>query len=218
MSKYEKLNFNNQSLNIDNILTPGESILWKGKPKKSAFIINKSIVMLPFALLWLSFDIFFIINFVFWGQFENILIFIIPFFAFHLMPVWIWLANVLTANRRWKNTKYIVTDKRIIIQSGFIGTDYKTLYYKDISNVHLNIGVIDTFLKVGDIYFDTTKTSQSNTNIAANTQAFLDIEDAYELYQKLQKVVLDIQTDIEYPNDLRPETNKGYNTKYDGNF
>lgn len=75
---------------------------------------------------------------------------------------------------------------------------------------------------VGDIYFDTTSSSigipTNNPSSQGNPQAFLDIENAYELYPKLQKVVLDIQTDIEYPNDLRPKENKGYRTKYTGKF
>lgn len=131
--------------------------------------------------------------------------FIIPFFALHLMPVWIWLSNVLTAKKNWENTEYYVTDKRIIIESGFIGMNYQTIYYKDIKNVYLRIGVIDKLLKVGDIYFDI------NQN---RTQFFLDLENPYELYTKLQKIVLDIQTDIEFPNNLRPNENNGYNTKY----
>lgn len=64
---------------------------------------------------------------------------LVLFFAFHLMPVWIWLGNVLTANKKWKNTKYYVTDKRIIIQTGIIGASYDTIYYKDIKNVSLKV-------------------------------------------------------------------------------
>ena len=47
-------------------------------------------------------------------------------------------------------------------------------------------------------------------------QAFLDIENPQEIYSRLQKIVLDIQTDIEFPNALRPDENPGYNTKYKG--
>lgn len=208
MSKYEQVSNSFKENNINNILVDGEQVIWSGKPKKSAFVINKCCTMLPFALIWLLFDSMFIFMFIGTGE-SKMLWFIIPFFALHLMPVWIWLSNVLTANKKWKNTEYVVTDKRIVIMSGFIGMDYQTIYYKDIENVYLKVGVMDKLLKVGDIYFDT------NDRVKA---AFLDIEDAYELYPKLQKVVLDIQTDIEYPNNLRPKENDGYNTKYNSNF
>ena len=205
MSKYEKANKNFEKINVNDVLVNGESIIWSGKPKKSAYIINKFFTMLPFAIIWLMFDSIFIISFIASGSFMEMLWFIISFFALHLMPVWIWLSNVLTAKKNWKNTEYYVTDKRIIIESGFIGMNYQTIYYKDIKNVYLRIGVIDRLLKVGDIYFDI------NQNRA---QFFLDLENPYELYTKLQKIVLDIQTDIEFPNNLRPNENNGYNTKY----
>ena len=202
MSKYD--DFSTSESNISNILTDGEEIIWKGKPKKSAFIINKALTMMPFALIWLMFDGAFLAVAFSNGIPKQMLYFIIPFFAFHLMPVWIWLSNVLTAKKRWDNTEYIVTDRRIIINTGFIGMNCETIYYKDINNVQLKVGVIDKLLKVGDIYFDTSK---------GVAQSFLDIENAYELYPKLQKIVLDIQTDMEFPNDLRPQENHGYDTK-----
>lgn len=207
MSKYENLSFNTSSTNFEHMLTQGEQLIWSGKPKKAAFIINKSLTMLPFALIWLLFDSTFIVAMFSSNMPKESLFFIIPFFAFHLMPVWIWLSNVLTAKKRWDNTQYAVTNKRIIINTGFIGMDYQTIYYKDIKNVNLKVGVIDKLLGVGDIHFTLNE---------GTSQSFLDIENAYEIYPKLQKVVLDIQTDIEFPNDLRPDENHGYNTKYKG--
>lgn len=212
MSKYEKsIDYEPEEKSP---LIPGEELIWSGKPKKKAFIINKSLFMLPFALLWLAFDSFMIITMFSTGAISEMLFFIIPFFLFHLMPVWIWLGNVVTANKRWKNTKYYVTDKRIIIKNGFFAENYQTIYYKDIRNVNLSIGLIDKLLGVGDIHFDVTRGNVYNGQPHMGA-AFLDIEDSAYLYQKLQKVVLDIQTDIEYPNALRPETNPGYNTKYE---
>lgn len=214
MSKYERVM--SYQTNSPSPLVEGEQLLWSAKPKKSAFIINKVLAMMPIALLWLGFDSIFIIAMISSGQIKEMLFFIIPFFAIHLMPVWIWLANVLTASKKWKNTKYYVTDKRIIIQSGFIGTDYQTVYYKDIKNVNLKIGLIDKLLGVGDIYFDLGVYVGSNNKSATLKNAFLDIEKPYEIYPKLQKIVLDIQTDVEYPNALRPNQNPGYNTQYRG--
>lgn len=211
MSKYDKTIIYGDK--EENPLVAGETLIWSKKPKKSAYIINKIITMMPFALLWLAFDSFFIFSMVKTGEITEMLFFIIPFFALHLMPVWIWLGNAISANRKWKNTKYYVTDKRIIIQNGFIGENYQTIYYKDIQNIDLRVGIIDKMLNVGDIYFDLSYHSSNNKSV---TTAFLDIENAVEIYGKLQKVVMDIQTDIEYPNALRPNENPGYNTKYNG--
>ena len=213
MSKYDGLD-NELNYGI-NPLVEGETLIWKAKPKKSAFIINKSITMAPFAILWLAFDSSFITMMFKSETPTEMLWFIIPFFALHLMPVWIWLANVLTASRKWRNTSYYVTDKRIIIENGFVAGNFQTIYYKDLTNVSLHLGVIDKMLGVGDIYLETVGGNyvQNGRNLVAQT--FLDIENPQEIYPKLQKIVMDIQTDIEYPNALRPGENPGYNTKYE---
>ena len=97
------------------VLDPYENLIWMTKPKKNAFILNKVLGMMPLALIWLAFDSFFI------AQMANVggsmMLFTGIFMLLHLMPVWIWLGNVITANRRWKNTVYYVTDKRILIQT-----------------------------------------------------------------------------------------------------
>ncbi len=207
MSKYEKMSAGAEPFNIKEVLTQGEELLWSGRPKKSAFIINKTVTMLPIAIVWLALDLSFIIPIFSAGLFGQTWFFMIPFFAIHLMPVWIWLGNVLTAKKKWDRTQYAVTDRRIIIQTGLWGMNYESIFYKDISNVQLRVGLIDRLLKVGDIYFQIAK---------GGTQSFLDVENVYELYPRLQKTVMDIQTDIEYPNDLRPLENRGYRTKYKG--
>ena len=213
MSKYD--NFMNYEEDLTNPLVEGETLIWSSKPKKSAFIINKILTMMPIALIWLFFDGFILTQIISTGQIKEMLFFVIPFFALHLFPFWMWLGNVLTSNKKWQNTKYYVTDKRIIIQTGLVGVNYQTIYYKDIKNVNLRIGIIDKLLGVGDIYLDLgTYTTSKGTSTIGN--AFLDIENPHEIYPRLQKIVLDIQTDIEYPNALRPDNNPGYNTKYNG--
>lgn len=213
MSKYNKIM--SYDSNLNNPLVDGEELIWSAKPKKSAYIINQVLIMMPFALLWLAIDSSFIFTMFASGEMSSMLLVVIPFFALHLMPVWIWLGNIITSNRKWKNTKYYVTDKRIIIQNGLIAENYQTIYYKDIKNVSLRIGLIDKLLNVGDIYFDLGHYMRGqNTKVVS--AAFLDIDNVRDIYPKLQKIVMDIQTDIEYPNALRPDNNPGYDTKYNG--
>ncbi|MGD9901617.1 MAG: PH domain-containing protein [Spirochaetales bacterium] len=204
---------------IEDILLKNETILWRGKPKKNAYILNKIFTMLPFALIWLAFDSIFI-----WAAITDpgmpfvARIGILAFIALHLLPFWLWLANVLTAKKRYEHIEYVVTDRRILIRSGFIGIDFQSINFKDISNVNLRVGLFDRLFKVGDIYFYTNnpKTSSQNVGNRESSDVFFDIENPYEIYSKIQKIVLDIQTDIEYPNALRPESNPGYNTQYKG--
>ena len=192
------------------VLAEGEEVLWEGKPKKGAFIATKSLTMFPIAIIWLMLDLGFIASSIMEGE---MLFFIIPFFTLHLMPVWIWLANVLTANRRYKNTGYYVTNRRIIIQHGFFAVNEVSLFYKDLQNVQMKVGFVDKIFHVGDICFDSGIRYDSSGN-KQNEFVFEELEDVQEVYARIQKIILDIQTDIEYPNDLRPKNNSGYNTQY----
>ena len=191
---------------------PDEQILWRGKPKRSAFILARVFRMLPIALIWLAIDGFFI-GFITYGIIKGqvptlMILFFVLFFALHLTPVWVWLGNIITASAQLKNIEYAFTNKRIIIRSGII-VDFKNVYYSDIQSVDLKVGLIDRILKVGDIYITTTGRLNSRIDLE-------DISDPYFITQRLQKIVLDIKADINFPNNLRPEGNDGFKTKYRG--
>lgn len=191
---------------IEDVIGSDEQILWRGKPKKRAYLINAFTKMLPIALIWLIFDGGFIGLMI--GTMDEIpapvKIFMAVFFLFHLAPVWIWLSHVLTANRQHENLEYAFTNKRIIIKSGIIGIDFKNIYYSEIDSVNLRVGLVDRIEKVGDIYIK----SIGGANV------LYDLENPYSLTEKLQKIVVDIKTDIQFPNNLRPAENDGYSTKY----
>ena len=201
-------NTNSSATEIKDILNKDEQILWQGKPKKNAYILGSIFTMFPIGIVWLLFDGGFIATMIATGALKQMpigmLIGIIAFFAFHLLPVWIWLGHIITANRNYKNLEYAFTNKRIIIKSGIIGIDFKNIYYSEIESVNLKVGLFDKLFKVGDIYIKSNNQSQ----------VLFDIEDPYFITQKLQEIVIDIKTDIEFPNGLRPEENPGYNTKY----
>ena len=189
-------------------LAGGESILWRGKPKRSAFIATKSLSLLPIAVIWLILDLNIMGSAFSGGQMIG---FFIPFFALHLMPVWIWLANVITASRRWKNTNYYVTNRRIIIQGGYFAVNETSLFYKDLRNAHMRVGFLNKIFQTGNITFDDGTYGNSKQK---RPHALEDLENPEAVYNRIQKVILDIQTDIEYPNAYRPEENPGYQTQY----
>lgn len=195
---------------IDSLLMPGEYIIWRGKPKANAFVLNSSVHMMPFALIWLLVDGGFIATLIGSGAIGEMLWFVIPFFLIHLFPVWIWLGNVITAGMRWKNTEYAVTDKRIMIRNGLVGYECQNFYYTEITNVTLHIGAIDHLLGVGDIYI----LSDMYANTGKNAPAILDVESPQEVLSIVQRTVMDMKTDAFYPNAMRPESNPGYNTQY----
>ncbi len=202
---YFKVDNSMQTNTVEDILDEDESVLLRQKPKRSAYIFNSIIRMLPIALLWLAFDSTFIVLAVMSTHGAGyIWAFLIPFFAVHLAPVWMWIAGIVKACAGYKNLEYVFTEKRIIVRSGVVGIDFKNIYYSDIEAVNLRVGLVDRMFKVGDIY------------ITAKHQAevLFDIPNPYFILSKVQKIVIDIKTDINFPNDLRPETNSGFKTKY----
>lgn len=191
-------------------LAAGEAILWRGKPKKGPFIASRSLTLLPIAVLWLIVDLGFVGVSIFSGDAPW---FLIPFLALHMMPVWLWLGNTLTAGKRWKNTMYYVTNRRIIVQSGFFAVNEKSVFYKDIRNAQLQIGLIDKISGTGSIVLDDGYYDYRNKKDQQGTK-LENLEDAQSAYSRIQQTILDIQTDMEYPNAYRPESNPGYQTDY----
>ncbi len=189
------------------VLAAGEAILWHGKPKRSTFIATKSLTLLPVAIIWLCFDSVFLMQ----ALNGNGPWFLIPFLMLHMMPVWLWLGNVITAGRRWKNTGYYVTNRRIIIQSGFLAVNEQSLFYKDIRNVQIRIGFLDKIFGTGDILLDMGTVNTKGYPIYAKLE---DLENPRQIYHRVQKITLDMQTDMEFPNAYRPQENPGYQTQY----
>ncbi len=194
---------------VEDILSKNENILIRLKPNKKAYILSSVFNMMPFALIWLAFDLTFIIM-MFTGVGNAMgtapTIFIAVFMCFHLTPVWIWIGQIITAVFGYKNMEYVFTDKRIIVRSGLIGIDFKSIFYADIKGVNLKVGLADKIFKVGDIY----------VTAAEQSAVLCDINNPYKIMTSLQKITHDIKTDIHFPNDLRPDTNHGYNTAYKG--
>lgn len=191
---------------IESTLSQDEKILWHAKPKKSSFVLNAFFKFFFVALIWLVIDVTAITLICIYAK--NLpwfaILFLVIFFLIHLIPFWIWIANIVTVSRRQKLEEYAFTDRRIIIKKGFIGANMQSILYSSITSVNIRIGIVERMCKVGDIY------------IVAGKDKYIieDISDPYFIYEKLQKIANDIKSDILYPNSLRSENNPGYKTSY----
>lgn len=115
-------------------LDTGESLLWTGKPKQGVKLRASDAFMIPFSLMWGGFAFYweFSVNslgapffFKLWG---------IPFV---LMGVYLIIGRFLFDARRRKNTRYGITESRIIIKSGVFKESIKSLHIKTLSNITL---------------------------------------------------------------------------------
>ena len=138
------------------ILEPNEIILWRGKPETKTlcvFTIFLIIVFLSISVLifWQSNQLACLISelttkdgacikslnilgFVF-----AILTFITPF----VMYVY------------YRITEYGVTNKRILIRTGLIGADIRSLYFEQIRSIFINTSILGKLLGTGTILIDT---------------------------------------------------------------
>ena len=192
---------------IKDILGEEEEVLLTLKPERKVYIAESILKGLPVALLWGGIDAFVIYTLIASGALQEVGMmagFLIGFFTIHLIPVWLYLAQVIKRVMGYKNLSYAFTDKRIIVRSGLVGIDFKFIYYTDIDSVDVKVGILDRLFKVGDLYV------KSNTQ----TAVLDDIKSPYIYGDKIQEIVRDLKADMLYPNDLRPEENNGYKTKY----
>jgi len=200
---------------LKSMISENENIFWEGKPDKKCFIFETIFnPLMPFAIIWAIID-FGILGAVAFGAGEqdNILLFLIPFFALHLMPVWLYLGGVLLCTIRYKNTYYIVTDKAIYISGGIINKSFRTKPFAKMSHINLHRGLFDQIFKVGDVICTSNET---DSNGVPATMVIGSIKNYTEVFNKIKKLQEDVYTDVMYPNDLRPKENHGYNTEYKG--
>ncbi len=195
-----------QAVRVEDILEEDETVLVRLKPSKRACIWESVLRMLPIVIIWLAFDVGFITMLFVFDMPTFIKIFVGIFMLFHLMPVWIWISGIIRTVAGIKNLEYYFTEKRIICKSGVVGIDFKTFYYTNVYGLNCKVGLLEKRFKVGDIY----------VAAAQQTMILNNIPNPYFYLSKLQEITLDIKTDIFYPNDLRPEENHGYNTRYNG--
>lgn len=199
---------------LKNLVGSEEKILYEGKPDKKCFIFESIFnPLLPFAVLWAIIDFGFIGASLFMEGSSGALLFIIPFFALHLMPVWLYLGGVLLTFRRYKNTYYIVTDSGIYVSGGAFTKEYNHKPFAELSHVDLHRGIFDQMFQVGDIITTSSQFSSANKNASICINSISNYTEVYNLIKKLQK---DIYTDVMYPNDMRPKENHGYHTEYKG--
>jgi len=193
---------------FESIKDDKEEILWTGKPKFIPFIftgISGGIFIVSFAIVWLLTTR----NF---GSNDNNS----PsyFWLFGLIPLIAGLFAFLKKVFSFSNTAYSYSDKRVMMRSGFIGTDFKTIDYDKISDIEVTVSVIEKMYNVGTIRFFSGRTQTDEGNTTKLYDSWSAIENPYEVFKMVKQTSVNIKTDFNYPNALRPDTNPGYNTKY----
>ena len=202
-------------MKIEELKTEREEVLWKGKPNKGDFIKERIFSpFLLFALLWLAIDASFIIVFLSAKEFNLEVAFMIPFFALHLAPVYIYIGRVIFALKQWKNIEYMVTDAAIYATHGIFTVNVDRKSFQEVTSVSVHQGIIDKRHNVGDVFIVTGMRTDSNGRVRSIGINIVDIEDFMKVYKLINRTGSDVFADTMYPNDLRPKENHGYKTEY----
>jgi len=191
---------------FDSVKDDDEDILWTGKPTFIPYIFT-GLFTLAFGIVWLLVSINVKSDD---GTNSN------PFFwLFGLIPLAQGLYVFLNRLFSFSNTAYGYSNKRVMMRTGFIGTDFKTIDYDKISDIEVTVNVIERMYNVGTIRFFSGRTETDEGNTTKLYDRWTAISNPYEVFKMVKQTSVDIKTDFNYPNALRPETNPGYKTKYE---
>lgn len=221
-----KTSYTSFDKDISMALEKEEELLLRCAPQKASFVLSKSVTLMPFALIWLCFDGFAISMIVRTNVPAGVRIFLFIFFAFHLLPVWIWIYSIVNALRTHKYIEYALTNERILVRDKFKLTSY---YYSELSRVRVSVGLVDKLFKVGDIKiskrnfrndYDFSSSSFDRFNVT-----LLDIANPHAIGDKLQQFIdsqspdynEDYSEDVEferyYEDGKRDRFSKTYTSK-----
>lgn len=118
-------------------LSPGERLLWSGRPQQGLMLRGSDALLIPFSLLWGGFAVFWEASAVRGGA---------PFFfklwgiPFVLVGLYITVGRFLFDAWQRARTLYAVTDQRALILSGLFTRNVRSLGVKSLSDINFSSG------------------------------------------------------------------------------
>ena len=132
---------------LEQYLKPGERVIWNGKPVRKAFILP-GLASVPFGIIFLVFSLFILWTTTSNGAPSFVYLFSLPFV---LAAIAVMFAPFIFQLMRYNNTEYMITDKRIITQTGAIGLDTRFVDFEKIQEVFVQIGIADRIFGTGTL-------------------------------------------------------------------
>lgn len=196
---------------FESVKDEDENFIWLGKPELKTFLANMLVTGIIGVVLITAVVMF---NLRVMKENENSNSFFVYFMlAIIFIPL---IFRYFAAILSYKNTIYGFSNKRIMMRSGFVGTDFKMIDYDKIIDIEVKVNPIARFFNTGTIKFFSGREKLDDEG--SSTKLYDEwkyIENVYEVFKQVKKVMVDIKTDYNYPNAKRPPTNPGYNTKYE---
>lgn len=86
-----------------------------------------------------------------------------------------------------KVTTYVVTNKRAIIKSGFIGADIRSIYYEQIKSALVDVGLLGKIFNTGNIMMDTGRVRTGKNGPSIDYDKFGNVRAPYDVYRMVQE-------------------------------
>jgi PH (Pleckstrin Homology) domain-containing protein len=174
-----------------------EKFIWVGMPARLPFVV-RGIPFFVFGCLWGAFDYFGFIRHM-GGPHGIPLGFAIPFFALHLFPFWAGVGNLIRLFLVMGRTYYAVTNKRMMLSTGFWGSDFKTIDLNQLAGLDVSVNPIERMQGVGSIRaFSGALTSRGRPIF----DTFVGIGNPYEVFKKINDASGGVKTNWSYMSSL----------------
>jgi uncharacterized membrane protein YdbT with pleckstrin-like domain len=177
---------------LDKLLNTNEKVIWNGKPVKKAFVLP-GLFSIPLGLIFLAFGIFWLSE---TTSASAPSFFTLFGLIFALIALGITFAPSILQFLRYQNTEYMITDKRIITQTGAIGLDTRFVDLEKIQEVYVQVGVIDRLFGTGTVYAMTAgfsgftpRGSYGYRGLGVNRPSFAALKEPYEVQKLLQEAI-----------------------------
>ncbi len=167
-------------------INPDESVIWSGRPDKKAFVLKSVFnILLPISALWLLFDIPLLFDSL--TEQAELSFFLVPFFLFHLFPVWIYIGNIFFSFKRYSNTYYLLTDKSVYLSGGIFSCNVKSKPLNRFDEISVHRGITDKIFKVGSVCIGFDNNMQSSFSfLYQNSFCFVCLPDCDEICRRIR--------------------------------
>lgn len=188
------------------ICEPEEKLLWHGRPMFWPYVAHAVPIVL-LGVAWAAAELDMLPPFV--SAFSRhltrapLLLRLVPAALCILHGLGVALAHV--------NTGYAYSNRRLLIRSGLVATSVTTADYDRIQEMEVTVGFVERLFGAGTIRAFSGRTGQGGR--PAYDQ-FVSIANPYDVFRALKQVEVDVKTDWQYPNALRPAANPGYASEY----
>jgi membrane protein YdbS with pleckstrin-like domain len=177
---------------LESNLKSDEYILWQGKPKFIPFFLGRSISSLIFGIIWVALLLnFFILPLItHGGPIEMLLILVVVFL---IVPFIFFFGPAILA---YKNTGYIITNKRLLTQTGIRVLTKNFFNLEKIQEINVKPRIIDRLFRTGSIYLDVEGQLPIGPSWMMSSSVFIppdiaSIENPYNVQKKLEQAIYD---------------------------